>query len=114
ILPGHEPSIQATTGPPAEGPSGPGPGTTTYIIDAHSLIFQVFHAIGEMTSPRGEPVAAVYGFLRDVLFLLETHKPDFLLAAFDMGGPTFRHNLYEAYKAERKEMPSDLGTQIPK
>ncbi len=113
-LPGLEPSVQAALSPPAEVPMEPGPGTTTYVIDAHSLIFQVFHAIAEMTSPRGEPVAAVYGFLRDVLFLLETHKPHFLLAAFDSHGPTFRHDLYEAYKGERKEMPPELATQIPK
>ena len=44
---------------------------TVYVVDAHSLIFQVFHALPEMASPRGEPVAAVYGFARDILHLIE-------------------------------------------
>src|SRR5690606_39250145 len=84
------------------------------VIDSHSLIFQVFHAIPEMTSPRGEPVSAVYGFLRDLLFLIEQRRPGYLIAAFDMPGPTFRHNLYDAYKADRSEMPEALASQLPK
>jgi DNA polymerase-1 len=82
-------------------------------VDAHSLIFQVFHAIPEMTSPRGEPVAAVYGFTRDVLQLWETRQPDAILCAFDLPGPTFRHEFFDAYKADRGEMPADLIPQIP-
>lgn len=82
-------------------------------IDAHSLIFQVFHAIPEMTSPHGEPVAAVYGFTRDVLQLWETRQPDAIFCAFDLPGPTFRHDFYDAYKADRGEMPADLVPQIP-
>jgi DNA polymerase-1 len=82
-------------------------------IDAHSLIFQVFHAIPEMTSPHGEPVAAVYGFTRDVLQLWEARQPDAIFCAFDLPGPTFRHEFFEAYKADRGEMPADLVPQIP-
>src|SRR2546430_1682470 len=52
---------------------------TVYVVDAHSLIFQVFHAIPEMTSPRGEHVAAVYGFVRDMLQIIEQKKPDALI-----------------------------------
>lgn len=109
-LPGHADS------PPAASPanSEPRAGETVYVIDSHSLIFQVFHAIPEMTSPRGEPVSAVFGFLRDLLFLIQEKRPDYLIAAFDMPGPTFRHSLYDAYKADRGEMPEELATQIPK
>lgn len=89
-------------------------GHTVWLVDAHSLIFQVFHAIPEMTSPQGEPVSAVYGFTRDMLFLLEQKRPDVLLCAFDSSGPTFRHERYEAYKADRGEMPEELRSQIPK
>ncbi len=88
-------------------------GKTLYIIDAHSLIFQVFHAIAEMTGPKGEPVAAIFGFVRDIFYLLEEKKPDFLICAFDAPGPTFRHEKYEAYKADRGEMPADLAAQLP-
>ncbi len=99
-------------------PAGPTPppdltGKTVYAIDANSLIFQVFHAIPEMTSPRGEPVNAVFGFTRDLLFLLEKKKPDYLFCAFDMSGPTFRHDLYDGYKGQRSEMPSELRPQFP-
>lgn len=91
----------------------PLPSDSVYVVDAHSLIFQVFHAIPEMTSPRGEPISAVFGFTRDMLYLLEEKKPDFLLCAFDRPGPTFRHEMYEQYKADRGEMPDELATQLP-
>ncbi|MCA9234101.1 MAG: DNA polymerase I [Planctomycetales bacterium] len=89
---------------------------TVYAIDSHSLIFQVFHAIqgSELTSPRGEPVGAVYGFARDMLQLLERKRPTAVIAAFDLSGPTFRHELYDAYKADRGEMPEELASQLPK
>ena len=89
-------------------------GDTVYAVDAHSLIFQVFHAIPEMTSPRGEPVNAVFGFVRDVLFLLEEKRPDRLVCAFDPPGDTFRHELFSDYKADRGEMPDELRSQLPK
>ena len=88
-------------------------GETAYVIDANSLIFQVFHAIPEMTSPKGEPVNAVFGFVRDLLYLMNDKKPDFLFCAFDMSGPTFRHELYADYKVHRAEMPGELVPQFP-
>ena len=72
-----------------------------YLIDAHSLIFQVFHAIPEMSSPSGLPTNAVFGFTRDLLFLREDKKPDYLLCAFDLAGPTFRDRIFADYKAHR-------------
>jgi DNA polymerase-1 len=84
-----------------------------YLIDAHSLIFQVFHAIPEMSSPSGLPTNALYGFTRDVLFLREEKKPDYVLAAFDRSEPTFRDRIYPQYKAKRSPMPEDLRSQIP-
>jgi len=89
---------------------------TLYAIDSHSLIFQVYHAMygSELTNPRGEPVSAVYGFTRDLLQIIEKKQPTALVCAFDMSGPTFRHDLYDAYKADRGEMPEELRSQIPK
>ncbi|MEX2112047.1 MAG: DNA polymerase I [Pirellulales bacterium] len=101
--------------PAGEGPRATEPaclqGETVWIVDANSLIFQVFHALPEMTSPQGEPVSAVFGFARDMLYLLEQKKPTYLFVAFDGPERTFRHELYEAYKANRDEMPSDLVPQ---
>src|SRR6516225_617240 len=92
------------------------PGVTpesVYLIDAHALIFQVFHAIPAMTSPTGLPTNALFGFTRDVLFLRTEKKPDYLLCVFDIPGPTFRDKLYADYKANRAPAPVDLGPQIP-
>jgi DNA polymerase I len=89
-------------------------GWNVYIVDSHSLIFQVFHALPEMTSPRGEHVAAVYGFVRDILQIIEQKSPDALICAFDRSGPTFRDAMFDRYKADRGAMPDELVGQIPK
>ena len=86
---------------------------TFYILDAFSLIFQVFHAIPEMTGPAGQPTQAVFGIFRDMLNLLRDRKPDYLAAAFDGEGPVFRSEIYSEYKANRAAMPADLVPQIP-
>ena len=104
------------TYPTAAEPPSPPPeslaGQTVWVVDAHSLIHQVFHAIPDMTSPSGQPVNAVYGFTRDLFYLLESKQPDFLFCAFDLPGKTFRHELYEQYKAGRPDMHEDLVPQI--
>jgi DNA polymerase-1 len=84
-----------------------------FVLDAFALIFQVFHAIPEMSSPNGLPTNALFGFTRDLLFLRLEKKPDYLVCAFDEAGPTFRDELYAEYKAERAPMPDDLSMQIP-
>jgi DNA polymerase-1 len=86
---------------------------TFYILDAFSLIFQVFHAIPEMTGPAGQPTQAVFGIFRDVLNLVRDQKPEYLAAAFDGPGPVFRNEIYPEYKANRSAMPVDLVPQIP-
>src|SRR5215468_7754755 len=84
-----------------------------YLVDAHSLIFQVFHAIPEMSSPSGLPTNALFGFTRDMLFLRAEKKPAYLVCAFDLPGPTFRDEVYPEYKAHRGPMPDDLQPQLP-
>ncbi len=97
-----------------EGDPGRSEGRPTfYILDAYSLIFQVFHAIPEMTGPAGQPTQAVFGIFRDLLNLSKVRKPDYLAAAFDGEGPVFRSGIYPEYKANRSEMPADLVPQIP-
>src|SRR5262245_40878027 len=83
-----------------------------YLVDAHSLLFQVFHAIPEMSSPSGLPSNALFGFTRDLLFLRGL-KPEYLVIAFDRAEPTFRDQLYPQYKANRDPMPDDLSAQVP-
>jgi DNA polymerase-1 len=86
---------------------------TLYILDAYSLIYQVFHAIPSMTGPAGQPTNAVFGIFRDFLNILKTRKPDYLAAAFDGAGRVDRSDIFADYKANRAEMPDDLQLQIP-
>jgi len=88
-------------------------GKSVWVIDLFSRIYQLFHALPEMTSPDGTPVSAVYGFTRDLLDILDKKRPDYLLVASDAAGPTFRHNQFPDYKGTRAEMPADLVPQIP-
>ncbi len=88
-------------------------GRLVVIIDSHSLIYQVFHALPPMTSTGGLPVAAVYGFVGDILELIGRKNPDYLIAAFDKSEITFRNELFPAYKANRDSMPDELRQQIP-
>ena len=89
------------------------PRPTLYILDAYSLIYQVFHAIPLMTSPTGQPTHAVFGIFRDLLGILRTRKPDYLAAAFDGPEKTSRAELFPEYKAQRGPMPEDMIPQIP-
>ncbi len=89
------------------------PAETLYLVDAFSLIFQVFHALPEMTSPSGLPTNALFGFTKDMLYLRNDKKPDYLVVCFDTPGKTFRDEMYTEYKANRGPMPDDLQLQIP-
>ncbi len=88
------------------------PAGRMYLIDALSLIFQVFHAIPVMSSPKGLPTNALFGFTKDLL-TLRALKPKYLIVAMDVAGPTFRDQLYKEYKAHRTPMPEDLQSQLP-
>lgn len=81
-------------------------------IDGNNILYRAFFALPSMMTKSGTPTGAIYGFL-STLFKLVQSEPDYLLVAFDMSGPTFRHEQYEGYKAGRSETPNDLRTQIP-
>jgi DNA polymerase-1 len=83
-----------------------------FLIDSHGQLYASFFAIRELSSPKGEPTNATYGFVATLLKILREEKPDYLAACFDMPGPTHRHELFEAYKAQRKPMPPELQVQI--
>ena len=112
-LPGADAPRLANSDYPAE-PIPALTNKTVWVLDSHAILYQVFHAIPEMTTPDGQAINAVYGMTRDLLALMETHRPDYLLAAFDLPAPTLRHKRYDQYKANRKEMPVDLQSQIAK
>ncbi|NLI54022.1 MAG: DNA polymerase I [Clostridiales bacterium] len=82
------------------------------VIDGNSLMHRAYHALPPMTTRAGVPTGALHGFLSMLLKLIE-RNPDYLVVAFDMHGPTFRHEQFEAYKAGRKETEDDLRAQFP-
>jgi DNA polymerase-1 len=84
------------------------------LIDANSLAYRAFFALPTtLVNSKGEIVNAVYGFSSMLIKLLNEEKPDAVIAAFDRKGPTFRHERYEDYKANRLEMPDELKPQFP-
>jgi len=84
-----------------------------YLIDAHSLIYQVFFALPRMSSPDGLPTNALFGFTKDILFISRELKPTYLICVFDVPGKIFREDIAPDYKAHRDPMPDDLQMQIP-
>ncbi|MBH1989214.1 MAG: DNA polymerase I [Myxococcaceae bacterium] len=83
-----------------------------YIIDGSGYIFRAYYAIRPLTSKRGVPTNAVYGFMTLLQKLLKEHRPKYLAIAFDPGGKNFRHELYADYKANRPPVPPDLVPQF--
>jgi DNA polymerase-1 len=84
------------------------------LIDGMSLVFRAYHAMAKtnLQSPSGEPTYAVYGFVNFIESLLKKESPDLIAVAFDLAAPTFRHELYENYKANRDEFPEPLVPQL--
>ena len=86
---------------------------TIYLVDGSSYIHRAYHAIRNLSNSKGLPTNAVLGFAKMTLKLMEEKNPGYMVIAFDAKGPTFRHDLYKAYKANRPPMPGDLQVQIP-
>ncbi|MFI5361013.1 MAG: DNA polymerase I [Elusimicrobiota bacterium] len=83
-----------------------------YLVDAHAYLHRAYHALPPLTSSKGEPVGALYGFARTLIQILKRDKPDGMAVCFDTPGPTFRHKAYDQYKATRKEIDPDLIAQL--
>ncbi|TMC52978.1 MAG: DNA polymerase I [Chloroflexi bacterium] len=81
------------------------------LIDAHSLIYRAFFALPPMSTSDGRVTNAVYGFT-SMLAIVLASRPEYAIAAFDLGKPTFRSKEYVEYKAGRRAMPDDLRAQI--
>ncbi len=85
---------------------------TLIAIDGNSLMHRAYYALPNMTTKSGTPTGALHGFLAMLLTLVK-RDPDYLVVAFDLHGPTFRHEKYTEYKAGRRETPEDLRPQFP-
>lgn len=86
---------------------------TIYVVDVSSMFFRAFYAIRPLTSSKGVPVNAVYGFISMIIKLMKDKKPDHLVFCYDRKEPSFRKDLYSDYKANRTEMPDDMQVQMP-
>lgn len=84
-----------------------------YLIDGNSYLYRAYYAIRTLSSSKGLPTNAIYGFTNMLLKIIKEKKPDGLLISFDSPVPTKRHRIYEEYKAHRPETPGDLVEQIP-
>ena len=82
------------------------------LVDGSGFIFRAFHALPPMTRPDGTPVNAVFGFTNMLARLLKDHAGTHLAVIFDAGRATFRNRIYDAYKAQRPEPPSELIPQF--
>lgn len=85
---------------------------TLYLIDGNGFFYRAYYAIQGLTNSKGEPTNALYGFITSVEKLVAIYRPDYLAVCFDRREPTFRHDKFEDYKAQRKPMPEDLVAQV--
>ncbi len=88
---------------------------TLLLIDAYAMIYRAYYAFirAPRMNSKGENTSAVYGFATTLDDLLRRLKPTHIAVAFDPHGPTFRHEAYEAYKAQREETPEDIRRAVP-
>src|SRR4051812_284096 len=84
------------------------------LLDGFGLVYRGYFALPPLTTSRGELVNGAFGFCSIVLRGFQDLRPDYVAVAFDLSGPTFRHEQYADYKATRTRMPDDLAAQFPK
>ncbi len=82
------------------------------LLDSNSLMHRAYHALPNLKTSKGQYTGAIFGFLNILLKLINEQNPTHVAAAFDLHGPTFRHELYGAYKATRKPMDEELREQV--
>ncbi|MEZ4393502.1 MAG: 5'-3' exonuclease H3TH domain-containing protein [Polyangiales bacterium] len=90
----------------------PGDDRTLYVIDLSGYVFRAYHGVGPLSSSKGEPTNATFGVTNMLNSLVRNQRPAYLAVAMDSKGPTFRHERYPAYKANRPPPPPDLSQQM--
>lgn len=83
------------------------------LIDGNSLLNRAYYATPPLTDKKGMPTNAVFAFVNMLTKLIHDLRPEYIAVAFDLKAPTFRHKMYDGYKATRKPMPDDLAVQVP-
>ena len=84
-----------------------------YLFDGSAFLYRSFFALPSLTTSSGFPTGAIYGFLRSILAVLKTEKPNYMAIAFDLPAPTQRKLAYSEYKSQRPPTPDPLKVQIP-
>ncbi len=82
------------------------------LLDAHAILHRAYHALPEFTSSKGEPTGGLYGLSTMLLKIIADLKPDYVVACYDLPGPTYRHEAYEGYKAKRPKADDALISQM--
>lgn len=86
---------------------------TLVLIDGNSLLNRAFYATPVFMTREGVPTNGVFGFIKLMFKIIKDIKPEYMITTFDLHAPTFRHLMYDGYKAGRKKMPEELCAQIP-
>ncbi len=85
---------------------------TIYLIDGTAQIYKAFYAIKRLSTSKGFPTNAIYGFISGLMKLIKDESPQYIGMSFDLHAPTFRHEMFEDYKANRPETPEELIQQV--
>lgn len=84
------------------------------IIDGNAILHRAYHALPPLTTEKGEPISAVFGYLLAFFKAIKELQPDYIAATFDLPAPTFRHKIFKDYKSTRPKTPEEFYLQIPK
>ena len=90
-------------------------GKTLFLLDAYALIYRAHFAFSKnpRVTSKGQNTGVMFGFTNSLLEVLQKREPSHIAVAFDMSGPTFRHKVFEDYKANRQDTPEDVRAGIP-
>jgi DNA polymerase-1 len=88
---------------------------TLYLIDGSAIAYRSYFAMlrNRLTTSKGQPTGAIYAFVNSLIKIINEEKPDYIGIVFDAPEKTFRHKIYEEYKATREAMPEELVSQLP-
>ena len=86
--------------------------STLYLVDGSSYLYRAYHALPNLTNSHGEPTGALLGVANMLKRLINEEQPEHIAVVFDAKGPTFRHEMYPEYKANRPPMPTELRSQV--
>lgn len=82
------------------------------LLDAHAILHRAYHALPDFSSNKGEPTGALYGLTAMLMKIIQELNPDYMVACYDLPEPTFRHDVYDEYKAGRAKTDNELVAQI--